>query len=165
MIKEVTTIREIASRTEQMIQLAEEANELAIEALKLKKETKYSTQINNDADFIEEIADVKICIDIIGDYANNIVTYNINISRNELFELLATHCCKLAKAVIKLRRTLVKEASPTPVTLEEAEAALIQSICDIKSCIDAIGYYWDSDDVNRIYKEKANRFLKRMNLI
>ena len=163
MIKEVTTIREIASRTEQMIQLAEEANELAIEALRLKKESKYSVQLL-DADFIEEIADVKICIDIIGDY-KDIITYDINLSRNEIFELLATHCCKLAKAVIKLRRTLVKEASPTPVTLEEAEATLIQSICDVKSCIDAIGEYWDSDEVNRIYKEKANRFLKRMNLI
>ena len=161
MIEQIKTIREL-SRTEQILQLAEEANELAIESIKLRRKMMFRV-IYPDAAFIEEIADVKICIDIIGDYADNIKPYQINHSRNQILELLEKYCCELSKAAIKYRRTLVANSSPTLISEIEAEEKLLLEITKVKSCIDALGDYWDSDEVNRIYVDKANRCIDRYN--
>lgn len=166
MIEEVKVIRRMVSREEFIIQLAEEANELAIAALDLKKVSMFEGSIHKrfESSFIEEIADVKLCIDIIGDYlddinANTIINFRL---KDILLEELAQKCCELSKAAIKLRRTIVKNGSPTPVTEREAELKLIEEIINVKSHIDAIGNYWDSNEVNRIYKEKAVRCINRM---
>lgn len=164
MNEKVLIIRELSSRPEMLLQLAEEANELAIAAIELKKKmvfrnTDYGKYKDN---FIEEIADVKLSIDIVGDYLNNIETIKLKGSKYEITERLAKYCCKLSKAVIKFRRATTVGASPTPVTKEEAEQKMIEAITAIKSCIDSVGNYWDSDEVNNIYEAKANRCIERM---
>lgn len=166
MIEEVKVIRHMVSREEFIIQLAEEASELAIAAIELKKVSIFEGSIHKrfESNFIEEIADVKLCIDIIGDYLNNINANTIINFRSKdiLLEDLAQKCSELSKAAIKLRRTIVKTGSPTPVSKREAELKLIEEIINIKSYIDAIGNYWDSSEVERIYKEKAVRCINRM---
>ena len=163
MIKEIETIREISSRNEHIIQLAEEANELAIAAFEFSNSCKFDDGSYDEAEanLIEEIADVKLCIDIIGDYNNNIIAYESSIPTEQLLEILMVSCCMLSKSAIKYRRTLVKDTNPTPVTEEEAESKLIEMITNIKSCINSIGNYWDSEVVNDIYKEKAIRCINR----
>jgi NTP pyrophosphatase (non-canonical NTP hydrolase) len=163
MNEKVLLIRELSSRPEMLLQLVEEANELAIAAIELKKKMVFR---NSDYgkykdNFIEEIADVKLSIDIVGDYLNNVKSTKLKGSKFEITERLSKYCCKLAKAVIKLRRATTKGASPTPITKEEAEENLIKCIAAIKSCIDSIGDYWDCDEVNTIYEEKADRCINR----
>ena len=164
MNEKVLLIRELSSRPEMLLQLVEEANELAVAAIELKKKmvfrnTDYGKYKDN---FIEEIADVKLSVDIVGDYLNNIKTIKFKGSKYEVTERLAKYCCKLAKAVIKLRRATTEGASPTPVTKEEAEEKIIEALTIIKSCIDHVGDYWDCDKVNNIYEEKADRCIERM---
>lgn len=157
MTEQIKKIREFMSKDEALIQLAEEANELAIESFKINNKAKYAEYIDRfiTNDFLEEIADVKLCIDIVGDY-------NCTNTRNyKLFKKLVKYCCELSKAAIKLRRTLVN-TSPTPVSKEEAEEKFIEAIINVKSCINAMGDYWDCKTVNDIYFEKANRCINRM---
>lgn len=165
MIQEVYAIRNLTQRNEQLIQLAEEANELAIAAMKYRKymsSDMFDRKILDN--YIEEIADVKICIDIVGDYLKY-----IEIVKQQKMELtiydalgcLAEWCCILSKAAIKLRRTIVKNGSPTPVDNKEAEKNLFKAICNVKLYIDHTGKYWDCPRVNIIYKAKADRCIKR----
>ena len=162
MIEQVKTIRELMSRTELILQLAEEANELAMAAYK-QKEPKL-LQFHTNENFYEEIADVKLCIDCIGDYMNTIKPSIIKWPVcDELYDILIMNCCELSKACIKYRRTLIPGANPTPVTEDEAELKLIDTITNVKSCIDSIDYYlWNSEIVNRKYVFKANRTINRV---
>ena len=167
MLEEVKTLQQMVSMNEFIIQLAEEANELAMVAIDLKNTFKVpdSNYYNIlEDDLIEEIADVKLCIDIIGyNDIDKSERFDLpNYLRYELLDLLAYHCCGLSKTAIKLRRTLIGKANPTPVSKEEAERKLIDAIYVVKLCVDALGSYWDSDEVSRIYKEKAIRCINRM---
>ena len=109
MTEQIKTIRGLMSKDEALIQLAEEANELALESLKLNDKMRYIDYINKfiTDDFLEEVADVKLCIDIVGDYADY-----TNAKSFKLFKKLAKYCCKLSKAAIKLRRTIVNISPP-----------------------------------------------------
>jgi hypothetical protein len=164
MIGEVDVLRKITSRSENLIQLAEEATELAEEALKLITEL-----MNKDTDnivgidFMEEVADVKLCIDIIGDY--KIVSSNKRIeilANHTIIEGLINQCLKLTKASLKFRRATDSSASPTPVSAEDAETAFIEAVNNVKTYVDAMGDYWDNDIVNHIYNEKAVRYINRV---
>lgn len=164
MNEKIATIRELSSRPEMILQLAEEANELCMAALELKKVMVFRDSGSNilKENFIEEIADVKLSIDIIGNYLDNIEAFEMRGSKYELLENLSKYCCELSKTAIKLRRIIVPTASPTPVTENEAEQKMIKLITRIKSCINSVGNYWDSDEVNNIYEAKANRCIERM---
>lgn len=162
MIKEIETIRKMSSRTENMLQLAEEANELAVASIRLCNSSNKNPE--NNANFIEEIADVRVCIDVIGDYANNIKSFKLDQPLYELLQMLIKHCCQLSKAAIKLRRTIEPNAMPTPISESEAEFILTSEITNVKSLIDSIGNYWDCDAVKTIYKEKAIRSINRLSI-
>ena len=164
MTEEIKTIRELLPKDEVLLQLAEEANELAEAAFERKKRMKLSvTYDNRNLNFIEEIADVKLCAEVFSDDFKSIkFTTEVSYSGFELTDILILNCNRLAKAAIKLRRVLNPNASPTPVTQEEAERNLAEAIVNVKSCIDAIGNYWDKNIVKGICKDKANRWIKRM---
>ncbi len=166
MIKDkIDIIRELSVRTEMIAQLAEEANELAIATMEIKDNIIYK---NNDEfiekrnNFLEEVADVKVTIDIIGDYNEKINPSFVELRHKDACDMLAKSCCELAKACIKYRRTLVPNASPTPVTETEAEYRLIEAITKVRLYINSLGNYWDYEKVNKIYKEKVDRCIDRM---
>ena len=165
MDREIKKIRLLMSRTEALIQLAEEASELAIASLNVNRKVPFAEWMYDviDDEFLEEIADVKLCIDIAGDF--NAETFDIYIHELEIFEVLAKYCCELSKAAIKLRRTIQAEVNPTPVKYKDARADLVKKISNVKSCINCIGDYWDCDIVNNIYKTKALRCIDRYNQI
>lgn len=162
MTEEIKTIRKISSRTENMLQLAEEANELAIASIRLCNSSNKNPE--NDKNFIEEIADVRVCIDTIGDYTDNIKSFKLHQPLYELLQMLIKQCCELSKAAIKLRRTIEPNAMPTPISESEAEFILINEITNVKSLIDSIGDYWDCDAVRTIYKKKAIRSINRLSI-
>ena len=170
MIKEVKIIRGLTTKTEQLIQLAEEANELAIASLAMNEMYQLRSVCKSqyhelEIEFIEEIADVKITIDIIGDYIDIVDSIGKlskhTIPKRLMFKKLAKSCCELSKSAIKYRRTLVPNASPTPITEDRAEVDFITKILTVKSYIDSIGNYWNCDDVKHIQKEKAIRCINR----
>ena len=164
MINEVDILRKITTRSENLIQLAEEAGELSEEALKLiTKSMNKNVKSVIGIDFIEEIADVKLCIDLVGDYKFTSSTKPVKVEPGHtIMEGLIERCLKLSKASLKFRRATDSSSSPTPISAEDAEAAFVKAINNIKSYIDFIGDYWDNDIVNHIYKEKATRYLGRV---
>lgn len=164
MIEEIKIIRELLPKDEILLQLAEEANELAEAAFERKRKMKFSsTYDNRNLNFIEEIADVKLCIDVFSDDFEYIKSIEVSYTGFELSDVLILHCNRLAKAAIKLRRVLRPDINPTPVKQEEAEKNLAEAIINVKSCLDTMGNYWDKNIVMGIYKEKANRWITRMN--
>ena len=119
---------------------------------------------NSNSNFNEEIADVKLCIDTIGDYIERIrYTEPIDCNGYGLTDTLVRNCNELSKAAIKLRRTMIPNVNPTPVSKNEAETNLMNAITNIKLCIDAIGKFWDNNITQRIYNEKATRWINRIN--
>lgn len=160
MIEEITLIRKLTKRGENLIQLAEEATELGEVCLKIIDSNVDTFNITN-ADFYEELADVRLCIDLIDDYV--IDTFEVHAPNKDILKHIVKLCFRLSKAAIKCRRATTEGASPTPVTAEEAEQNLFKAIVSLKSFIDVLGYdYWNSATVDHIYKEKAVRYLGRV---
>ena len=69
---------------------------------------------------------------------NLIRTIALRVGLDELLWLLVEECAELIHAVAKLRRVR-NSKNPTPVTEEEAKAALLEEIADVSICLTALG--------------------------
>jgi NTP pyrophosphatase (non-canonical NTP hydrolase) len=74
---------------------------------------------------------------------------------------LAEEASELAQAALKLRRTIVP-GNPTPVTKEEAEAAVLEEVADVLLLIGILGILDDSDEIFQIQTRKMERWLNRI---
>lgn len=76
------------------------------------------------------------------------------IGEPAMLEQLAEEATELAKAALKKARVIRKE-NPTPVTLEEANANLIEETADVIQCIRDLSIPIDEEQMKR----KTERFL------
>lgn len=87
------------------------------------------------------------------------------LPREELLGQLAEECCELGQAAMKLRRAL-DGANPTPVTVAEAEARVLEEAADVLLCLelagDYPGEYIASPEILRGMWEKLERWGKRL---
>ena len=72
------------------------------------------------------------------------------------YELLAEEASELAKSALKVARVMRAE-EPTPVTIGEAEASLVEELTDVRVVSDALGLVPDE----RMYSFKVRRWLER----
>lgn len=79
------------------------------------------------------------------------------IGEPAMLEQLAEEATELAKAALKKARVIRKE-NPTPVTLEEANANLIEETADVIQCIRELSIPIDEEQMKR----KTERFLSRI---
>lgn len=79
------------------------------------------------------------------------------IGEPAMLEQLAEEATELAKAALKKARVIRKE-NPTPVTLEEANANLIEETADVIQCIRDLSIPIDEEQMKR----KTERFLSRI---
>lgn len=155
MIKEINIIRKMCQESELLAQLAEEASELAIATID------YSKSYNID-NFIEEIADVKLCIDVLGDYLDDEINYNTYGRANSHSDIIIS-ACELSKAALKLRRAIL-QINPTPISEPEARERFIETINILTHHIYSTGLiYIAKNKINTIYEEKAIRWVNRLN--
>lgn len=87
-----------------------------------------------------------------------------HLSDPALLGALAEEAAELAAAALKLQRVIMNE-SPTPVTLGEAQEALIEEIGDTLCCVDAISFpllLCYSSDIRPKAVEKALRWADRI---
>lgn len=75
-------------------------------------------------------------------------------------EQLAEECAELSKAALKLSR-IIRGENPTPITHNEACNNFNEEIADVLLCLEELSPYIDSDTVEKIKKEKRNRWIKR----
>ena len=87
------------------------------------------------------------------------------LGEEELLCQLAEECAELIHAVAKLRRAR-NGKNPTPVTEEEARAALLEEIADVSLCLTALGV--DSGlnrmKIQEIVDRKTRRWAERLRL-
>ena len=62
---------------------------------------------------------------------DNMKLIRSQIPQDELLALLAEEATELAHAALKLRRAITKK-NPTPVTIEDARAALLEEFADVE---------------------------------
>lgn len=63
--------------------------------------------------------------------------HGINLPAAEVLAQLAEEATELAQAALKLRRAL-DGTNPTPVTVKEAEAAVIEELSDVLLCCEIL---------------------------
>lgn len=85
-----------------------------------------------------------------------------NLTIPELLCQLAEECSELSKASLKVRRTLVPESSPTPVTYEEAMENFKEEIADIRLVLLVLNIKLDDPDISAICGKKMARWAKRL---
>lgn len=90
-----------------------------------------------------------------------IATLHDKVGLEGLLCQLAEEASELAQAALKLRRTIVP-GNPTPVTKEEAEAAVLEEAADVLLLIGILGISDDSDEILRIMAWKMDRWLNRI---
>lgn len=73
---------------------------------------------------------------------------------------LAEECAETAKAALKLAR-IYQGVNPTPITADDAMAALIEELADITVCVGCIGGI-DFDAVENVQDSKIERWAKRL---
>lgn len=87
------------------------------------------------------------------------------LSRGELLAQLAEECAELGKAALKLRRVITDGASPTPVSIEDAEEVMQEEIADVVLCLELAGdYIYDTSlnqEIQDIKERKIRRWAKR----
>lgn len=83
------------------------------------------------------------------------------VPESERLAQLAEECSELGKAALKLRRAM-DTVNPTPVSAEEARAALVEEIADVMLNIETVAYpeYWAK--VQEIMSAKAARWVERI---
>lgn len=83
----------------------------------------------------------------------------------ELLCQLAEEAAELGQAALKLRRALTGD-NPTPVTVDEAQRALVEEIADVALCLDALGMDTNNRalmlSVVRTKNKKSQRWAKRI---
>lgn len=62
----------------------------------------------------------------------------LQLGEEKVLRLLVKECAELIQAAMKLRRVR-NGKNPTPVTEEEAKAALLEEIADVSICLTALG--------------------------
>lgn len=84
-----------------------------------------------------------------------------SIGKSEFLCQLAEECAELAQAALKLRR-VITGVNPTPVTHEEAVAALIEEFADVTLCAKLVGCNANDIEVRKIQDKKLTRWIKRL---
>ena len=87
------------------------------------------------------------------------------LGEEELLCQLAEECAELDKAAMKLRRVL-NGKNPTPVTEEEARAALLEEIADVSICLTALGVDSGQDrmKIQAEVDRKTRRWAERLGI-
>lgn len=85
-----------------------------------------------------------------------------NLTIPELLCQLAEECSELSKASLKVRRTLVPDCSPTPITYEEAMDNFKEEIADIRLVLLVLNIELDDPDISAICDKKMLRWAKRL---
>jgi len=78
-----------------------------------------------------------------------------------MLEMLAEECSELAQASLKLARKYRGE-NPTPRTESECMRSLEEEIADVLTCLDQMSEVVDMETVDKVKKEKLERWIKRM---
>lgn len=78
------------------------------------------------------------------------------IGEPAMLEQLAEECTELGKAALKLAR-IHRGENPTPVTLEQAQADLLEEYTDVVQCGEELGLVPNCQQM----EDKTQRFLKR----
>ena len=88
------------------------------------------------------------------------------VSRRDKLVQLAEECCELGQAALKLTRALEPTGSPTPVSPEEAEQALLEEVADVLLCLQVTGYLCAAAArpriIGKIETQKAERWVQRI---
>lgn len=69
------------------------------------------------------------------------------LSKTEILAQLAEEASELAQAALKLRRAL-DGTNPTPKSVAECEANLMEEFADISNAVDALCDAWFGDDLD-----------------
>lgn len=78
------------------------------------------------------------------------------IGEPAMYEQMAEECTELAKASLKMAR-IIRNENPTPVTVTEAQDAIIEEFNDVVICAIELGYHSSPT----IAKRKLERFKAR----
>ena len=93
-----------------------------------------------------------ICINII----------QAKVTEDELLCQMAEEAAELAQAALKLRRAITGK-NPTPVSVEDARAALLEEIADVELCEWALRISSDHQAIiNKIVGTKLRRWVDRL---
>ena len=68
---------------------------------------------------------------------NKVKYIHNELGTEELLCQLAEECAELTQAALKLRRVYTGK-NPTPVTIEQATAGLLEEIADVRLCIETL---------------------------
>lgn len=85
------------------------------------------------------------------------------VGESALLEQLAEECAELAKASLKLSRTMRKE-NPTPVTTNEAFENLVEEIADVRLLLRMIDFMYDGIDTADMEQYKLQRWKNRIKI-
>ena len=88
------------------------------------------------------------------------------VPRRDKLVQLAEECCELGQAALKLTRALDTNGSPTPVSAEKAEQALLEEVADVLLCLQVSGYLCAAASrprvIGDIETQKAARWVRRI---
>ena len=93
------------------------------------------------------------------DYIEKLREVRARMSIAARLEQLAEESTELTHAALKMAR-IIRNESPTNVTMKEAEDNLCEEIGDVLCCLDAVNM--DSTKVAKMAKEKAGRWSARL---
>lgn len=85
-----------------------------------------------------------------------------NLTTKELLCQLAEECSELAKAALKLRRTISPNDNPTPITHDQALSNFKEEVADIKLVLLVLNVKFDDPDIEDICKRKTQRWINRL---
>ena len=97
---------------------------------------------------------------------NDIATIQGLTTEDEVLTNLAEEATELAKAALKLRRTLIDD-NPTPIQHAAAYDSLVEECADVSLCLQVLGV---DNSMNRLKIQqikyaKALRWIKRLRVI
>lgn len=86
-----------------------------------------------------------------------------HISKDDLLYQLAEESAELAQAALKVARKL-KGTNPTPKTLDECEADLVEEFADVELCLNLLGMFQDETEKREleILDAKIARWVSRL---
>lgn len=84
------------------------------------------------------------------------------VSGGELLAQLAEEAAELAEAALKLRRLNSSENPAPTLDFKAAYANLREEMADVNTCVHALGYSFDDEDIKEIFAEKRRRWRRRL---
>lgn len=156
--------------SEILCQLAEEAAELGQATLEYRDTyscLENATSVTREDAYhnlVEEIADVKLCLWLLGVECGPVADEGGVVSKVQVLCRLAGKAAVLSKAALKCRRAYGYSRNVTPVTKEMAYRILMESAEDVMLCLHILGMDRGPvvDEVREIMDRKVERWYNRL---